>query len=46
MNIEDNYLDINRQSWNARTETHLRSDFYDVNGFLAGKNSLNNLNSG
>ncbi|WP_265129967.1 class I SAM-dependent methyltransferase [Chryseobacterium oranimense] len=41
MNIEDNYLEINRQSWNARTETHINSDFYDLDGFLKGKNSLN-----
>lgn len=34
------YLDHNRNSWNQRTEHHLTSDFYDVKGFLAGKNSL------
>ncbi|MBL4707363.1 MAG: hypothetical protein JKY48_02860 [Flavobacteriales bacterium] len=37
----DNYLDINRQSWNKRLEAHLTSDFYDVKGFVAGKSSLN-----
>ncbi|MDP5170482.1 MAG: class I SAM-dependent methyltransferase [Bacteroidia bacterium] len=35
-----NYLDMNRDSWNQRTAYHLTSQFYDVKGFLAGKNSL------
>lgn len=37
----ENYLEINRNSWNARVEPHLKSDFYSVNEFLKGKNSLN-----
>ncbi|MBB2148770.1 class I SAM-dependent methyltransferase [Pedobacter gandavensis] len=40
MKTEDNYLEINRQSWNARTTAHLESDFYDVEGFLKGNSSL------
>lgn len=43
MNIEDNYIDINRKSWNKRTETHIKSGFYDVDGFLKGKNSLKDI---
>ena len=43
MNIEENYVDINRRSWNDRTEIHIKSDFYDVDGFLKGKNSLKNI---
>ena len=35
------YLAINKQSWNRRAQIHLNSDFYDVPGFLAGKNTLN-----
>ena len=35
------YVTINRDSWNQRTEAHLRSDFYDVPGFLKGATSLN-----
>jgi SAM-dependent methyltransferase len=31
----------NRTSWNARVPIHLRSAFYDVEGFLAGEDSLN-----
>lgn len=36
----ESYLEHNRDSWNQRTEHHLSSEFYDVEGFLAGKNSL------
>lgn len=35
------YLAVNQAAWDARTNTHLASDFYDVSGFLAGKSSLN-----
>ncbi len=40
---EENYIEINKESWNNRTDSHLASDFYDVNGFLNGKNSLNSI---
>lgn len=43
MKAEDNYLEINRQSWDSRTETHLKSEFYDLDSFLKGKNSLNDI---
>ncbi len=43
MNKENNYLEINRQSWNARTDIHLKSAFYDLEGFMNGKTSLNNI---
>ena len=43
MNQEDNYIAINKESWNNRTDSHLNSEFYDVKGFLAGKNSLNSI---
>ncbi|MBM3206785.1 MAG: SAM-dependent methyltransferase, partial [Candidatus Staskawiczbacteria bacterium] len=36
MNSEQNYIEINRQSWNIRTETHLKSEFYDLGKFLNG----------
>jgi SAM-dependent methyltransferase len=35
------YLEENKELWNAKTEIHFKSDFYDVKSFLAGKNSLN-----
>lgn len=43
MDEQKNYKEINRQSWNNRTETHLKSDFYDLDGFLRGKTSLNDI---
>lgn len=43
MQPEHNYLDINRQSWNSKTDAHIKSDFYDVAGFLQGKSSLNDI---
>lgn len=39
----ENYLDINKSSWNARVDTHLESDFYFVDEFLKGKTSLNSI---
>lgn len=43
MNLEQNYKEINRQSWNKRTDVHLKSDFYDLEGFLKGNTSLNTI---
>lgn len=43
MNKENNYIEINRQSWNNRTDTHLKSEFYDLNNFIKGKTSLNSI---
>lgn len=41
MSKENNYIEINRQSWNNRTDTHLKSEFYDLDNFIKGKTSLN-----
>ena len=43
MNSEQNYIEINRQSWNKKTDIHLKSKFYDLEGFLKGKTSLNDI---
>lgn len=43
MKKEDNYIAINRQSWNNRVQSHMNSDFYDLEGFLQGKTSLNSI---
>jgi SAM-dependent methyltransferase len=40
---DKNYIDLNRDSWNKRTEFHVKSEFYDLEGFLKGKNSLNKI---
>lgn len=39
----DKYLDINKASWNRRTEVHVDSDFYDNEKFLQGQNSLKEI---
>lgn len=36
-------FDANRTAWNARAQLHVGSKFYDVEGFVAGKNSLTTL---
>ena len=43
MKKENNYIEINRQSWNNRIDTHLKSEFYDLEKFIKGKNSLNSI---
>ncbi|NUO02967.1 MAG: class I SAM-dependent methyltransferase [Saprospiraceae bacterium] len=43
MTAESDYIAINKHSWNNRTDVHLKSDFYDVPGFLTGKSSLNSI---
>jgi len=37
------YQEINRNTWNEKTAVHLKSEFYDVAGFLAGKSPLNSI---
>ena len=39
----ENYLEINKKSWNAKVEPHLKSDFYFVDEFLNGRTSLNSI---
>lgn len=41
MNPEKNYIEINKHSWNNRIDTHLNSEFYNLEGFLKGETSLN-----
>jgi ubiquinone/menaquinone biosynthesis C-methylase UbiE len=38
-----NYIDINRKLWNAKVDSHLKSDFYFVDEFLQGRTSLNSI---
>ena len=37
------YLNINKATWDKRTDIHLESSFYDVQSFINGKCSLNPL---
>ena len=39
----NNYIELNRESWNNRLEPHLKSKFYNLESFLKGKNSLNEI---
>lgn len=41
--MEENYLDINKAAWNTKTDIHIKSDFYNQEAFLNGKNSLNDI---
>ena len=43
MKPEQNYIEINRNSWNNRTDVHVKSEFYDLDGFLKGETSLNDI---
>lgn len=43
MDISQDYIAINKHSWNNRTETHLYSEFYNLEDFLKGETSLNSI---
>jgi ubiquinone/menaquinone biosynthesis C-methylase UbiE len=43
MSKELNYIEINKQSWNGRVDSHLKSDFYGVEDFIKGKTSLQEI---
>lgn len=40
---QKDYLTTNRESWNRRTDVHIESEFYDNKSFIAGRNSLNEI---
>lgn len=37
------YQSTNRDAWNKRVAAHLESEFYDIEGWKAGKTSLNDI---
>jgi len=37
------YIAINKKSWNERVDTHIASAFYDLEGFINGNTSLNDI---
>jgi len=43
MSKEINYIEINKKSWNNRIDTHLKSEFYDLDNFVKGNTSLNSI---
>lgn len=40
---EASYFAMNRAGWDKRARAHFSSDFYDVDGFLAGETSLREI---
>ena len=38
-----NYVEINKKAWDKRSLVHVESKFYDVDSFLTGKTSLNEI---
>lgn len=43
MSTADNYIAINRASWNEKVDPHVQSEFYDLDGFIKGNSSLNSI---
>lgn len=43
MSIENKYIELNRNSWNNKVESHVNSDFYNMESFLSGETSLNTI---
>jgi 2-polyprenyl-3-methyl-5-hydroxy-6-metoxy-1,4-benzoquinol methylase len=43
MDLCKDYLTSNKATWNARTQVHVASKFYDVDGFLNGASSLTEI---
>jgi len=43
MKTKENYIEINKNSWNIKTEFHIKSDFYDMASFRKGKTSLKEI---
>ena len=41
--MKNDYKEVNKASWNKVVDEHYNSKFYDVEGFLAGKSSLNSI---
>lgn len=39
----ENYIKINRHSWNSKVAIHLESEFYDNESFIKGRSSLNEI---
>lgn len=39
--MSQDFISKNKQGWDLRTTVHVDSDFYDVEGFLKGKSTLN-----
>ena len=40
---EQDYIKKNKETWNIKTDIHVASAFYDMDSFLKGKNTLNDI---
>ena len=40
---EQDYINKNKETWNIKTDIHIASAFYDMDSFLKGKNTLNDI---
>ena len=40
---EENYIKKNKELWNQKTDFHIKSGFYDMDGFLKNLNSLQDI---
>jgi 2-polyprenyl-3-methyl-5-hydroxy-6-metoxy-1,4-benzoquinol methylase len=40
---QNNYLEVNKHSWNNRVDAHVNSEFYNMEGFLKGETSLKSI---
>jgi hypothetical protein len=43
MNKESQFFETNKKSWDAKVDIHLNSDFYNNDNFIAGENSLKEI---
>lgn len=43
MKYPTDYSTINKSTWDDKVDVHMASDFYDMNGFLKGKTTLNDI---
>ena len=41
MSERKDFIEMNRECWNRRTDIHVASAFYDMEGFKSGRSSLN-----
>lgn len=39
----DDYLELNKQTWNNKVDVHIASDFYENENFLNEKSTLNSI---
>ena len=43
MDNQNEYLNLNKQTWNNKVDVHIASDFYENESFLNGKSTLNSI---